>query len=65
MANAVPEGLAAYFYSNEVNQIRRVSAALEYGMVGINEGIISNPVAPFGGCKVLRAWPGGGARGVE
>ncbi|GEK09785.1 NAD-dependent succinate-semialdehyde dehydrogenase [Pseudoalteromonas peptidolytica] len=51
MANAVPEGLAAYFYSNEVNQIRRVSAALEYGMVGINEGIISNPVAPFGGVK--------------
>ncbi len=51
MANAVPEGLAAYFYSNDGNQIRRVSQALEYGMVGINEGIISNPVAPFGGVK--------------
>ncbi|MEJ6475834.1 NAD-dependent succinate-semialdehyde dehydrogenase [Pseudoalteromonas piscicida] len=51
MANSVPEGLAAYFYCDDVAQIRRVSQALEYGMVGINEGIISNPVAPFGGVK--------------
>ncbi|QPB84405.1 aldehyde dehydrogenase family protein [Pseudoalteromonas rubra] len=50
-ANSVNEGLAAYFYSQDVSQIHRVSMALEYGMVGINEGAISNPVAPFGGVK--------------
>ncbi|WP_046003653.1 NAD-dependent succinate-semialdehyde dehydrogenase [Pseudoalteromonas rubra] len=50
-ANAVHEGLAAYFYSQDVSQIHRVAMALEYGMVGINEGAISNPVAPFGGVK--------------
>ncbi|MCG7534462.1 NAD-dependent succinate-semialdehyde dehydrogenase [Pseudoalteromonas sp. OOF1S-7] len=50
-ANDVKEGLAAYFYSQDVSQIHRVSMALEYGMVGINEGAISNPVAPFGGVK--------------
>ncbi|ALU43004.1 NAD-dependent succinate-semialdehyde dehydrogenase [Pseudoalteromonas rubra] len=50
-ANSVNEGLAAYFYSQDVAQIHRVSMALEYGMVGVNEGAISNPVAPFGGVK--------------
>ncbi|RZM71891.1 succinate-semialdehyde dehydrogenase (NADP(+)) [Pseudoalteromonas rubra] len=50
-ANGVHEGLAAYFYSQDVSQIHRVAMALEYGMVGINEGAISNPVAPFGGVK--------------
>ncbi|AZZ99371.1 NAD-dependent succinate-semialdehyde dehydrogenase [Pseudoalteromonas sp. R3] len=50
-ANTVNEGLAAYFYSQDVSQIHRVSMALEYGMIGINEGAISNPVAPFGGMK--------------
>nr|WP_232056516.1 NAD-dependent succinate-semialdehyde dehydrogenase [Pseudoalteromonas sp. A25] len=51
IANGVNEGLAAYFYSQDVSQIHRVSSALEYGMVGINEGMVSNPVAPFGGVK--------------
>ncbi|WP_396586978.1 NAD-dependent succinate-semialdehyde dehydrogenase [Bermanella sp. R86510] len=51
IANSTPYGLAAYFYSNNMAQIWRVSDALEYGMVGINEGIISTEVAPFGGVK--------------
>ncbi|MBD1580707.1 NAD-dependent succinate-semialdehyde dehydrogenase [Pseudoalteromonas sp. S16_S37] len=51
IANGVKEGLAAYFYSQDVSQIHRVSMSLEYGMVGINEGMVSNPVAPFGGVK--------------
>lgn len=51
MANDTEFGLAAYFYSRDVGRCWRVSEALEYGMVGINEGIISTEVAPFGGVK--------------
>jgi len=51
MANDTEFGLASYFYSRDVGRVVRVSEALEYGMVGINEGIISNEVAPFGGVK--------------
>jgi succinate-semialdehyde dehydrogenase/glutarate-semialdehyde dehydrogenase len=51
MANDTPFGLASYFYSRDVGRIWRVSEALEYGIVGINEGIISNAMAPFGGVK--------------
>ncbi|MGI8598822.1 MAG: aldehyde dehydrogenase family protein, partial [Chitinophagaceae bacterium] len=51
MANDTEYGLASYFYSNNVNRCWRVAEALEYGMVGINEGIISTEVAPFGGIK--------------
>jgi len=51
MANDTPFGLAAYFYSRDIGRVWRVSEALEYGMVGINEGIISTEVAPFGGIK--------------
>ncbi len=51
LANDTEVGLAAYFYSRDVGRIWRVGEALEYGMVGINEGIISNEVAPFGGVK--------------
>ncbi|NVK24182.1 MAG: NAD-dependent succinate-semialdehyde dehydrogenase [Gammaproteobacteria bacterium] len=51
LANATEFGLAAYFYSRDIGRVWRVSEALEYGMVGINEGIISNPAAPFGGIK--------------
>jgi len=50
-ANDTPFGLAAYFYSRDVGRVWRVSEALEYGIVGINEGIISNAAAPFGGVK--------------
>lgn len=51
MANDTPFGLAAYFYARDIGRIWRVSEALEYGMVGINEGLISTEVAPFGGVK--------------
>lgn len=51
LANNTIYGLAAYFYSKDAARIWRVSEALEYGMVGINTGLISNEVAPFGGVK--------------
>jgi len=51
IANNTTAGLAGYFYSSNINRIWRVAEALEYGMVGINEGIISSEVAPFGGIK--------------
>ena len=51
MANDTNVGLASYFYSRDIGRIWRVSEALEYGIVGINEGIISNEMAPFGGVK--------------
>jgi succinate-semialdehyde dehydrogenase/glutarate-semialdehyde dehydrogenase len=51
MANDTELGLAAYFYSRDIGRVWRVSEGLEYGIVGVNEGIISNEVAPFGGVK--------------
>jgi succinate-semialdehyde dehydrogenase/glutarate-semialdehyde dehydrogenase len=51
MANDTNVGLASYFYARDIGRIWRVSEALEYGIVGINEGIISNEMAPFGGVK--------------
>ncbi len=51
MANDTEYGLAAYFYARDIGVIWRVAEGLEYGMVGINEGLISNAAAPFGGVK--------------
>jgi succinate-semialdehyde dehydrogenase/glutarate-semialdehyde dehydrogenase len=51
LANDTPFGLAAYFYSRDIGRVWRVAEALEYGIVGINEGAISNAMAPFGGIK--------------
>jgi succinate-semialdehyde dehydrogenase / glutarate-semialdehyde dehydrogenase len=51
MANDTEYGLAAYFYSRDIGRVWRVSEALKFGMVGINEGIVSNAAAPFGGIK--------------
>jgi succinate-semialdehyde dehydrogenase/glutarate-semialdehyde dehydrogenase len=51
LANDTPYGLAAYFYSRDIGRVWRVAEALEYGIIGINEGIISTEVAPFGGMK--------------
>jgi succinate-semialdehyde dehydrogenase/glutarate-semialdehyde dehydrogenase len=51
LANDTEYGLAAYFYSKNVSRCWRVAEALEYGMVGINEGLISTEMAPFGGIK--------------
>lgn len=51
LANSSEYGLAAYFYSRDIGRVFRVAQALQFGMVGINEGIISNAAAPFGGVK--------------
>ena len=51
LANDTEFGLASYFYARDVGRIFRVAEALEYGIIGINEGIISTEVAPFGGMK--------------
>lgn len=51
MANDTEFGLASYLYTQDISRIWRVSEALEYGIVGINEGLISNEMAPFGGVK--------------
>jgi succinate-semialdehyde dehydrogenase/glutarate-semialdehyde dehydrogenase len=51
MANDTEFGLAAYFYSRDIARCLRVGEALEYGMIGVNTGLISNEVAPFGGIK--------------
>ncbi|WP_257295403.1 NAD-dependent succinate-semialdehyde dehydrogenase [Endozoicomonas sp. YOMI1] len=58
-------GLAAYFYSRDITRIWKVAEALEYGMVGINEGIISTELAPFGGIKQSGFGREGGQEGLE
>ncbi|CAA7624127.1 NAD-dependent succinate-semialdehyde dehydrogenase [Magnetospirillum sp. SS-4] len=65
MANDTEFGLAAYFYSRDVGRVWRVSRALEYGIVGINEGIISTEVAPFGGMKESGLGREGSKYGIE
>jgi len=51
IANDTEFGLAAYFYSRDIGRVWRVAEALESGIVGVNEGIIANTMAPFGGVK--------------
>ncbi|MCX7174477.1 MAG: NADP-dependent succinate-semialdehyde dehydrogenase [Proteobacteria bacterium] len=65
MANDTEFGLAAYFYTRDIGRIWRVAEALEYGMVGINEGIISTEVAPFGGVKESGTGREGSKYGIE
>ena len=65
MANDTDSGLAAYFYSRDIGRIWRVAEALEYGMVGINEGIILTEVAPFGGVKESGLGREGSKYGIE
>jgi succinate-semialdehyde dehydrogenase/glutarate-semialdehyde dehydrogenase len=65
LANDTEFGLAAYFYARDVGRIFRVAEALEYGMVGINEGIISTEVAPFGGMKSSGLGREGSHHGIE
>lgn len=65
MANNTPFGLAAYFYSDNIHRCWRVAEQLEAGMVGINEGIISNATAPFGGVKASGLGREGGRVGLE
>ena len=65
MANDTEFGLAAYFYARDIGRVWRVGEALEYGMVGVNSGIISTAVAPFGGVKQSGMGREGGATGIE
>jgi succinate-semialdehyde dehydrogenase/glutarate-semialdehyde dehydrogenase len=65
MANDTPFGLAAYFYARDVGRIFRVAEALEFGIVGINEGLISTAVAPFGGMKQSGIGREGSKYGIE
>jgi succinate-semialdehyde dehydrogenase/glutarate-semialdehyde dehydrogenase len=65
MANDTEFGLAAYFYARDIGRVWRVSETLEYGIVGINTGIISNEVAPFGGMKSSGLGREGSKYGIE
>ena len=65
LANDTEYGLAAYFYARDLGRVWRVSEALEYGIVGINEGIISTEVAPFGGMKESGIGREGSKYGIE
>lgn len=65
LANATEYGLASYFYSKDLARIWRVAEALEYGMVGVNTGIISNAAAPFGGVKDSGYGREGSRHGIE
>jgi len=65
LANDTEYGLASYFYSRDIGRIWRVAEALEYGMVGINVGIISNEIAPFGGVKESGIGREGSKYGME
>jgi succinate-semialdehyde dehydrogenase/glutarate-semialdehyde dehydrogenase len=65
VANATEYGLAAYFYSRDIGRIWRVAEALEFGIVGINIGIISTEVAPFGGMKESGIGREGSKYGLE
>jgi succinate-semialdehyde dehydrogenase/glutarate-semialdehyde dehydrogenase len=64
-ANATQYGLAAYFYARDLGRVFRVAEALEYGMVGVNSGIISTEVAPFGGVKQSGIGREGSRHGIE
>jgi succinate-semialdehyde dehydrogenase/glutarate-semialdehyde dehydrogenase len=64
-ANDTPYGLASYFYSRDIGRIWRVSERLEYGIVGINTGVISTEVAPFGGVKESGIGREGSKYGIE
>ena len=65
MANDTPYGLAAYFYSRDIHRVWRVADALECGIVGVNEGAVSNPAAPFGGMKASGLGREGSRHGME
>ena len=65
LANDTDFGLAAYFYGKDLGRVWRVAESLEYGMVGINEGIISTEVAPFGGVKESGIGREGSYQGIE
>ena len=65
LANDTEFGLASYFYTRDIGRVWRVSEKLEYGIVGVNEGIISNEMAPFGGVKESGSGREGSKYGIE
>nr|WP_308428098.1 NAD-dependent succinate-semialdehyde dehydrogenase [Oceanisphaera arctica] len=65
IANDTPYGLAAYFFTESHSRIWKVAESLEYGMIGINEGILSNEIAPFGGVKESGLGREGSSQGLE
>lgn len=65
MANDTPYGLAAYFYGRDIGRVFRVAEALEYGMVGVNTGMVATTVAPFGGVKESGIGREGSKYGLE
>ncbi|MDN5797000.1 MAG: NAD-dependent succinate-semialdehyde dehydrogenase [Intrasporangium sp.] len=65
LANDTEYGLVAYLFTRDLTRALTVSEALEYGMVGVNQGIVSNPAAPFGGVKASGVGREGGAEGIE
>jgi succinate-semialdehyde dehydrogenase/glutarate-semialdehyde dehydrogenase len=65
LANDTEFGLASYFYTRDIGRVWRVAEALDYGMVGINEGIISNEMAPFGGVKASGSGREGSKYGID
>ncbi len=65
LANATEYGLASYFYARDLGRVWRVAEALEYGMVGVNVGLIANEVAPFGGVKQSGIGREGSRYGIE
>jgi succinate-semialdehyde dehydrogenase/glutarate-semialdehyde dehydrogenase len=65
LANGTPSGLAASFYTRDLARVWRVAEALEYGMLGVNEGIISSELAPFGGVKESGQGREGSHHGID
>jgi succinate-semialdehyde dehydrogenase/glutarate-semialdehyde dehydrogenase len=65
LANDTQFGLASYFYGRDIKRVWKVAEALEYGIVGINEGLISTEVAPFGGVKESGLGREGSKYGIE
>ena len=65
LANATIFGLASYFYARDIGRVTRVQEALEYGMVGVNTGLISTEIAPFGGVKQSGLGREGSHHGIE
>ena len=65
LANGTEYGLVAYAYTKDLTRAMKVAEGLDTGMVGLNQGIVSNPAAPFGGVKHSGFGREGGAEGIE
>lgn len=65
IANDTPYGLAGYIYTRSIDRAWRIGEQLEFGVVGINAGVVSNEVAPFGGMKESGIGPEGSKYGIE